>query len=142
MACSSASDAVVQQVGPHRGSGGALGQRPHPDAQPVDVLLLARGGSGHQLGPGPDPGEGLVGRVVAEDVRPALPQPCLLGVERRERRLQLRALGGPAGVLVRRRGGQLVGQAGALGLERRDDVDVGGGVQGGHDAAGALAQDG
>ena len=70
------------------------------------------------------------------------PQRHLLGVQRLEGRLQLGPLRGPARVLVGRRRCQLVGQASALGLERRDDVHVGGGVQGSDDAAGPLPQHG
>ncbi len=57
-----------------------------------------------------------------------------------QRRLQLGALRRAARLLLGLGRHQLAGQARRLGLEGRDDVDVGGGVEGGHHAPAPLAQ--
>ena len=104
------------------------------------MLLLPGGGAGHRLGAGTDTGDGLVGRVLAEHGGPALPQRGGLHVQRAQLVLELGPLGRAAGLLLGLGRDQLAGQAGRLGLERRDHVDVGGGVERRHHAAAALAQ--
>ena len=136
-----ARSACCQQVGPHGGGGVPLLERADPGAQGVEVLLLAGGGAGHQLACGPGPAAiAWSGGVAAEDGRPALPQRGGLLVERRASRRQLGPLGRAARRLLGLGRGQLAGQAGRLGLERRDHVDVGGGVEGGHHGPAPLAQ--
>ena len=132
-----------QQVGAHGGGRRALLERPHPAGRAPSMSLLLPGrGAGHQLDAGPHAGDRLVGRVAAEHRRPALPQRRLLLVQRRQRRLELRPLLRAAGRLLGLGRGQLAGQAGRLGLERRDHVDVGRGVERGDDRPAPLAQHG
>ena len=131
-----------QQVGPHRGARRPLLERPHPAGQRLDVVLLPGRGPGHQLGAGPDPGDRLVRRVGAQDRRPAVPQRRLLLAQGRQRRLELGPLLRAARRLLGLGRGQLGGQAGRLGLEGRDHVDVGGGVERGDDGPPPLAQQG
>ena len=129
-----------QEVGAHGRAGRPLLEGADAPPERVHVLLLARGGAGHRVDAGPDPGDGLIGRVVPEHRGPALPQCGGLVVEGGQRRLQLVPLRRAARLLLGLGRDQLAGQAGRLGLERRDHVDVGGGVEGGHHAPAALAQ--
>ena len=115
---------------------------PRRAPQGVHVLLLPRRAACHQLGAATDPGDRLVGRVVAQNRRPPLPQRRHLLVQGRLRRVQLDPLGRPARLLVHLGRRQLARQAGALGLERGDDVDVGRRIERGHDGPAPLAQEG
>ena len=131
---------LLQQVGPHGGARDPLLERADAGRERIEVLLLTRGGAGHQLRAGAHPGERLVGLVVAQDRRPPLPQRPHLPVERLQRRRQLCALGREARGLLGLGHRQLTGQACRLRLERRDHVDVGVGVERGHHGPAALAQ--
>ena len=128
-----------QEVGAHRRTRRPLLQGVHPRRQRVQVLLLARRGAADRFGAGADPGNGLIRRIAAEHRGPALLQSRRLPVEGGQRLIELRPFRGPAGLLVGLGRDQLAGQAGRLGLEGGDHVDVGRGIEGGHHAAPARA---
>ncbi len=131
---------AADEVRPHRGGGVALLQRGETFIESGQVLLLACGGPGHQLGTRLHLGGRLFGRVVAQDVAPAVAEGLLFAVEGSQ-------FGGEARLVGPGRGrfgggdGDLGRQAGGLGFQGRDDVDVGVGIEGGHDGPAALAQD-
>ena len=129
-----------QQVGPYRGARRALLEGCDPGPQGVHVLLLARRGPAHRLDPRPDPGDGLVRRVLAQHRRPARPQRRRLVLQGGQRGLELGPFGRPAGFLLGLRRHELAGQARRLGLEGGDHVDVGGRVERGHHATAPLTQ--
>ena len=130
------------QVGPYRSGRVAPLERLDPGALPVDVLLLAAGGPGHQLAPRAHRGNGLVGfRGVAQSGRPPSAQCDLLDVHHVQGALELRPLRSTArGQRLGLGGRELGGQPGRLGLEGGDHVLVGRRVQCGRDAAAPFAQ--
>ena len=130
------------EIGAHGGAGGPLLQRAHARPEHVHVLLLACGGAGQRLRAGAHLSEGLVGRVgvVPEHGGPAPPQRPRLLVQAGHGEVELRPFRRGAGLLFRLGRDELAGQARRLGLERRDHVDVGRGIEGGHDPPAPLAQ--
>ena len=129
-----------EEVGPHRGARRPLLEAADTRPERVHVLLLARRRPAYRLDARPDPGQGLIRRVLTQHRRPACPQCLRLMVESGERRLELGSLGCAAGLFLGLGRHQLAGQAGRLGLERRDHVDVGGGIERGHHAPAPLPQ--
>ena len=105
-----------------------------PRARPCPAALVQR--RGERLRAGAHLGEGLVGRVgiVPEHRGPALPQRPRLLVQGGHGEVELRPFRRGAGLLLGLGRHELAGQARRLGLERRDHVDVGRGIERGHDS--------
>ncbi len=130
-----------QHVGAHGGRGLALLQTGHPGPDGIDVVLLPGCRASHQLCSGARPGHGLFGvRRTTEETCPPLPQCFLVLGQSGIGSGQLVTFGRATGCLLGLGGNQLGREVCRLGLERRDHVDVGRGIEGGDDRPCALTQ--
>ncbi len=130
-----------QQVGADCRRGGPLLERRHSCDQRVEILLFAHGGPRGLLGAGPHADDGLIGRLAAEHVGPALAQGRLFVGQRGLCEGQLLAFGRAPRRLFGLGDGQLGGQARGFSLQRGHHVDIGCRVERRHHTPSALAQD-